>query len=79
MARKSYTTDEVLKSLNRNRDIKVNVNRKVIQVLRDNNTVGNGSWGKIDFLVNFNGWRSMLVNDFDDGKPRLSKTKKRNK
>ena len=51
---------------------------KVIQVLRDNTTCGNGTWGKIDFLVNYNGWKSMLVNEFDkkDDKRKLQKTKR---
>lgn len=79
MARKrNYEEDEVLKLLDRKGDIKIDKNMKVVQVLRDNTTVGNNTWGKIDFLVNFRGWKSMLVNEFDNnGKRRLQKTKKR--
>ena len=70
MARKQYVADEVLKILGKKSDIKVDNNMKVIQVLRGSVTVGNGSWGKIDFLVNHNGWKSMIVNEFDSKKKK---------
>lgn len=81
MARKQFNEDEVLRTLHKKNDLRIDNNMKVIQVLRDNVTCGNGTWGKIDFLVNHNGWKSMLVNEFDkkDDRQRLQKTKSRNK
>ena len=81
MARKQFNEDEVLRTLHKKNDLRIDNNMKVIQVLRDNVTCGNGTLGKIDFLVNHNGWKSMLVNEFDkkDDRQRLQKTKSRNK
>lgn len=78
MARKQFKEDEVLRILDKKGDVRIDSQMKVIQVLRDNNTCGNGTWGKIDFLVNYNGWKSMLVNEFDkkDDKRKLQKTKR---
>ena len=78
MARKQFKEDEVLRILDKKGDVRIDSQMKVIQVLRDNNTCGNGTWGKIDFLVNYNGWKSMLVNEFDkkDDKRKLQKIKR---
>lgn len=78
MARKQdYDEDEVLRILAKKADINIDKNMKVVQVLREGKgDVGNGSWGKIDFLVNYRGWKSMRVNDFGkNDKRRLQKTK----
>lgn len=70
MARKSknYNADEVVRQLSKKHDIRVNNDVKVVEVItgKDNkrpaaNDVGNGSWGKIDFLVNYCGWRQIFV------------------
>lgn len=64
MARKQYVEDEVLRILSRKRDVKIDTQRKVVQVKRGSIEVGNGSWGKIDFLSNYCGYKSMIVEDF---------------
>ena len=70
MARK-HKMEEVLKALAKKHDCKVVGN--VIQVLNGEsleakyqltNDLGNGTWGKIDFLVNHCGFRQMYVVDF---------------
>ena len=78
MARKQFKEDEVLRILDKKGDVRIDSQMKVIQVLRDKTTCGNGTWGKIDFLVNYNGWKSMLVNEFDkkDDKRKLQKIKR---
>lgn len=48
---KNYNEQEVLKSLFKKKDIKIS--NKSITVSRVHNDVGNGSWGKIDFLTNY--------------------------
>lgn len=72
MARKkNYTLDEVLRSLAKKRDVRVDSNVKVVQVLTGldrkfpaHNDLGNGSWGKIDFLCNYQGYRQIFVDRF---------------
>lgn len=62
--RKFYTEDEVLKALSKKRDVRVNRTTKEIYFLTGsnphypkNNDLGNSSWGKIDFLTNYAGYR----------------------
>lgn len=65
MTRK-HTVDEVVRTLSKKKDCKIDVKLKVIEILSKNqsNDLGNGSWGKIDFLVNHNGWTKVFVEDF---------------
>lgn len=70
MARKNkHQVDEVLRSLSRKHDCKV-IGRS-IYILNGKsrskpatNDLGNGSWGKIDFLVNYCGYTQYRVNEF---------------
>ncbi len=72
MARKKkYTLDEVLKSLQRKHDCKVDAAKKTVYTLNGKNPkhsktndLGNRSWGKIDFLVNFNSYTHYSVSEF---------------
>lgn len=70
MARK-HNEDEVLYLLRRKHDIKIKDNTKEIQILsgkskkqHKSNDLGNGSWGKIDFLINHCGYRKYIVDEF---------------
>lgn len=56
MAKKSYDESKVVRLLNKNAGVKVNTAEMVVEVLIGADTVGNGSWGKIDFLVNHRGY-----------------------
>lgn len=74
MARKNYQVDEVLRGLARKHDVKVFGNS--IQVLNGKNSsfpklgdLGNKSWGKIDFLKNYCGFKLFFVDKFD---PKLN-------
>lgn len=63
--KRKHTVDEVLISLSRKKSIKITGNE--IQILvgdKSNNDLGNGSWGKIDFLCNHNGYRRFNVIKF---------------
>ena len=70
--KKMHNVDEVIRSLSKKRDCKVfpsgNINsvNKVVEILypAENNDLGNGSWGKIDFLVNHNGYSKRFVSKF---------------
>jgi hypothetical protein len=60
MARK-HSVDEVLEALKKKKDCKINSQEKIISVLQNKahgktNDLGNKSWGKIDFLVNYCGY-----------------------
>jgi hypothetical protein len=63
--KRKHTVDEVLKSLSRKRDIKIN-NLEIQILVGDfaHNDLGNKSWGKIDFLVNHNNYRRFNVTKF---------------
>jgi hypothetical protein len=79
MARK-HNEDEVLKSLNKKNDVKVSSRTKKILVLTDkvfdktsgkmvanskkSFDLGNGSWGRIDFLHNYHGYTLLRVGSF---------------
>jgi len=80
MARKEHSIDEVLNSLNKKRDCKVDTENKVVEVLKlkvhDKNSLelidnpkakfdlGNGSWGKLDYLKNHMGYTILFVGQF---------------
>ena len=69
MARKNYSVDEVLKQLYRKHDVKIDSNQKIVRVLCNEsrtkiNDLGNNSWGKINFLVNYCGYYQFFVTEF---------------
>lgn len=69
MTRK-HTMDEVVRSLSKKRDCKIDLKRQVIEILTKSekstptNDLGNGSWGKIDFLCNYKGFVKIFVTEF---------------
>lgn len=54
---------KVLRSLGRNKEVSVNTVNKTVTVNRDAQTVGNGTWGKIDYLVHYCGYTQIFTND----------------
>ena len=79
MACKDYQIDEVLRNLDRKQDIQINSNTKEIKILKDyildkkgdtipnpekKHDLGNKSWGKIDFLVNHQGFSIWYISTF---------------
>lgn len=65
---KGYSVDEVLNSLNRKHDLKIEGNQ--IKILNGKgkgnlaNDIGIRSQGKIDFLCNYKGYRRVSVGEF---------------
>lgn len=57
---KQYDEKHVTDLLKRNTDIKVNTTSKTITTVRDSSKVGNGSWGKIDYLVKVHGYTHLF-------------------
>lgn len=62
MAKRKYDEVSVCRSLSKKHDVNIDTQRKVIEVVKNNTTVGNGSWGKIDYLYNYCGYRVIMVN-----------------
>lgn len=54
---------KVLRSLGRNKEVSVNQANKTIIVSRGAQTVGNGTWGKIDYLVHYCGYTQLFTDD----------------
>jgi len=75
MSNKSkYTEISVLRSLAKKHDCKVVTNLSEIQILTGNkqpkkNDLGNGSWGKIDYLINFMGYHKVRMHKFEHTAP----------
>ncbi len=79
MARKNYKVDEVLKGLSTKHDVKISgttilvLSDKVYDTKTKQSVdnpkkrwdLGNGSWGKIDFLTNHCGYFVKRVDSFD--------------
>ena len=68
-----HSQDEVVRSLSRKRDCRIDTSRKTIEVLNGEDKkqpkqgdLGNGSWGKIDFLCNHCGYRWFFVSTFQN-------------
>lgn len=65
----TYNESSVLMSLSRKKDIKVDPIQRDIKILNasassKNNDLGNGSWGKIDYLTNYLGYHISWVDKF---------------
>lgn len=59
--KKTYDEVSVIAKLGKKRSVRVDRAQKVIYVERDNSEVGNGSWGKIDYLVHYCGYTQLWV------------------
>lgn len=57
MARKTYTEEEVLRSLSKKNSVQVNKSQSTINISTNKGDLGNGSWGKIDYLTKVHGYR----------------------
>ncbi|MGJ7024991.1 hypothetical protein [Petrimonas sulfuriphila] len=63
MARKNYSIDEVLRTLGKKNDCSITTNKEIFVLNGKDrkNDLGNGSWGKIDFLVKYCGFKQYFV------------------
>lgn len=68
MARK-HDEANVIRSLNKKSEIKVDTITGCIEVLKEAQSVGIRSWGKIDFLVNHCGYHQIFVKRIAKGRP----------
>lgn len=56
MAKKHYDEVSVVRSLSRKSSIQIISSRKEIEIKKGATDVGNGSWGKIDYLCHVHGY-----------------------
>ena len=87
MAKTHYDEASVIRSLSRKNSVHINSVNKTIEVVKDNNDVGNGSWGKIDYLTKVHDYVVLFVKalknkpaknlDNDNYNGRSNKTAKR--
>lgn len=71
MAKKHYDEVSVVRALSKKSSINVNSIRKEIEIRKDATDVGNGSWGKIDYLCGVHGYHvyrtaSVTRRNYDD-------------
>lgn len=85
---KNYDEVSVIKSLSRKASIRINSVNKSIEVVKDATDVGNGSWGKIDYLCKVHGYFYIFVrsvdarkqfNNLDDNTKKSKAAKRENK
>lgn len=57
----SYDEVSVAKALNKKNGVSINTNTKTINVKKDATDVGNGTWGKIDYLCKVHNYHYFFV------------------
>lgn len=74
MSKKHYDEVSVVRVLSRKNSIRIAKNGacNYIQILKDATDVGNGSWGKIDYLTHVHGYIPIKVTSFSGGKNRIN-------
>lgn len=87
MKKKNYDEVSVIRSITKKADISVDYVNKIIQVKEDSNEVGNGTWGKIDYLCHYCGYiyvrlktinnRKIINREFGDDNDRKTSKKER--
>lgn len=63
MSKKSYNEYDVIRILRRTGGIKIDESTKTITVLTNAPKVGNGTYGKIDYLTNYCGYTVLYTNE----------------
>lgn len=87
MKKKNYDEVSVIRSITKKADVSVDYVNKIIQVKEDSNEVGNGTWGKIDYLCHYCGYiyvrpktinnRKVINREFGDDNDRKTSKKER--
>lgn len=87
MKKKNYDEVSVIRSITKKADVSVDYVNKIIQVKEDSNEVGNGTWGKIDYLCHYCGYiyvrpktinnRTIINREFGNDNDRKTSKKER--
>lgn len=59
--KRKYDEASVIRALNKKQSIKVDTVNKVVEIQKNATDVGNGSWGKIDYLCHYCGYIYVFV------------------
>lgn len=66
MKKVHYDEASVIRAISKKKGVNVKVNDKIIEVLRNQTDVGNGTWGKIDYLVKVHNYIVLFVKGFNN-------------
>lgn len=88
MKKKNYDEASVIRSITKKADVSIDYVNKIVQVKKDSNEVGNGTWGKIDYLYHYCGYsyiisktinsnRKIINREFGDDNDRKTSKKER--
>lgn len=88
MKKKNYDEASVIRSITKKADVSIDYVNKIVQVKKDSNEVGNGTWGKIDYLCHYCGYsyiisktinsnRKIINREFGDDNDRKTSKKER--
>ena len=58
---KKYDEASVIKTLNKKGSVNVDTINKVVEIVKDSNDVGNGTWGRIDYLCHYHNYCYVFV------------------
>lgn len=74
MSNKHYDEAKVVRSLSKKSSIRFTQTgtTKCIEIIKGCTDVGNGSWGKIDYLHKVHGYHAVLVKQFSSGSKKTS-------
>lgn len=61
MGKRHYDEASVVRSLDKKKDVRVDSVNKTVEVVKNSTEVGNGSWGKIDYLHKVHGYLYVFV------------------
>lgn len=61
MSKRNYDEASVVRVLSKKKDIRINGINRTIEVVKNSSEVGNGSWGKIDYLRKVHGYVQLFV------------------
>lgn len=83
---KKYDEFSVVKSISKKHSVKVHTVNRTIKVSKDCTDVGNGTWGKIDYLCKVHGYmlnrtsgdNSNITSNEDNNSKNYTKADKRN-
>lgn len=78
MTTKKHDEVNVIRSLSKKKSIKIDSITKTILIERNTTEVGNGSWGKIDYLVKVHGYIYVFANKINNNKPVLKSINQNN-
>lgn len=73
MSKKHYDEVSIVRALSRKSSIRITTSGgyNYIQIIKSATDIGNGSWGKIDYLTHVHGYIPVRVTAFDGGRNRI--------